>query len=183
MFLFEAGGCAGLSVDLILYPFDTVKTRLQSEKGFLRSGGFRGIYQGIGSVSVASVPGGMYLTIFSSYLASFFIHTNYVYLKHINTIAEWNSLFNICALFSYLITVSYFHTASLFFCTYDSLKHASGNPNSPMVHMAAASCGEVVRYHVVCQTILQPLQALRRAGRKSLSLFGNSKSINPKEFD
>ena len=54
----QAGGCAGLSVDMILYPLDTVKTRLQSEPGLFRSGGFRGVYQGIGSVSIASVPGG-----------------------------------------------------------------------------------------------------------------------------
>lgn len=37
-FLMEliAGGCCGLAVDGILFPIDTCKTRLQSEKGFWR---------------------------------------------------------------------------------------------------------------------------------------------------
>uniref|UniRef100_A0A2L2Y6M3 S-adenosylmethionine mitochondrial carrier protein n=2 Tax=Parasteatoda tepidariorum TaxID=114398 RepID=A0A2L2Y6M3_PARTP len=52
-----AGAVAGLSVDLSLYPLDTIKTRLQSSNGFWKSGGFRGIYAGIGSVAVGSSPG------------------------------------------------------------------------------------------------------------------------------
>lgn len=52
-----SGAMAGLSVDLALFPLDTIKTRLQSEKSFLKSGGLRGIYSGIGSVSVGSMPG------------------------------------------------------------------------------------------------------------------------------
>ncbi|KAF9242672.1 mitochondrial carrier domain-containing protein [Melanogaster broomeanus] len=36
---------------------DTVKTRLQSAQGFLKAGGFRGIYKGVGSVVVGSAPG------------------------------------------------------------------------------------------------------------------------------
>lgn len=52
-----AGGWAGLSVDLVLFPLDTVKTRLQSSRGFLGSGGFRGIYSGVGSTAVGSMPG------------------------------------------------------------------------------------------------------------------------------
>ena len=42
-----SGGFAGLSVDVVLFPLDTLKTRLQSAQGFLKSGGFRGIYKGI----------------------------------------------------------------------------------------------------------------------------------------
>ena len=34
-----SGAAAGLSVDLLFYPIDTIKTRLQSELGFWRSGG------------------------------------------------------------------------------------------------------------------------------------------------
>ena len=49
---------AGLMVDLSLFPIDTVKTRLQSEVGFYKAGGFRGIYAGLGSVAVGSAPGG-----------------------------------------------------------------------------------------------------------------------------
>ena len=52
-----SGALSGLSVDLLFYPIDTLKTRLQSSKGFLQSGGFSGIYRGIGSVAVGSAPG------------------------------------------------------------------------------------------------------------------------------
>ncbi|EPQ51095.1 mitochondrial carrier [Gloeophyllum trabeum ATCC 11539] len=52
-----AGGLAGTSVDLLFFPIDTVKTRLQSSQGFLRAGGFKGIYKGVGSVVVGSAPG------------------------------------------------------------------------------------------------------------------------------
>ncbi|KAI2620127.1 mitochondrial carrier [Hypomontagnella submonticulosa] len=52
-----AGGIAGTTVDLSLFPLDTLKTRLQSHAGFFPSGGFRGIYRGIGSAVVGSAPG------------------------------------------------------------------------------------------------------------------------------
>ncbi|CAH0050148.1 unnamed protein product [Clonostachys solani] len=52
-----AGGLAGTTVDLSLFPLDTLKTRLQSSAGFFPSGGFSGIYRGIGSAVVGSAPG------------------------------------------------------------------------------------------------------------------------------
>ncbi len=52
-----AGGIAGTSVDLGLYPLDTLKTRLQSSAGFFATGGFRGVYRGVGSALVGSAPG------------------------------------------------------------------------------------------------------------------------------
>ncbi|KAJ3755777.1 mitochondrial carrier domain-containing protein [Lentinula raphanica] len=52
-----AGGAAGTAVDLLFFPIDTLKTRLQSAQGFARAGGFKGIYKGIGSVGVGSAPG------------------------------------------------------------------------------------------------------------------------------
>jgi solute carrier family 25 S-adenosylmethionine transporter 26 len=52
----QAGGLAGTTVDLTLYPIDTLKTRLQSSAGFLPSGGFSGIYRGVGSAIVGSAP-------------------------------------------------------------------------------------------------------------------------------
>ncbi|KAH6711115.1 mitochondrial carrier domain-containing protein [Leptodontidium sp. 2 PMI_412] len=52
-----AGALAGTTVDLSLYPLDTLKTRLQSSSGFLASGGFTGIYRGVGSAIVGSAPG------------------------------------------------------------------------------------------------------------------------------
>ncbi|XP_037089917.1 S-adenosylmethionine mitochondrial carrier protein-like isoform X2 [Pollicipes pollicipes] len=53
---FIAGGLAGLTVDVALFPLDTVKTRLQSAEGFLRSGGLRGLYAGVGTAAAGSVP-------------------------------------------------------------------------------------------------------------------------------
>ena len=57
----QSGSLAGFSVDIVLYPLDTIKTRLQSSAGFRHSGGFRGIYRGLGSVAVGSVPGGKFI--------------------------------------------------------------------------------------------------------------------------
>ncbi|CAM2116600.1 mitochondrial S-adenosylmethionine carrier protein isoform X1 [Caretta caretta] len=51
-----AGGIAGMCVDLILFPLDTIKTRLQSPQGFKKAGGFREIYAGVPSVAVGSFP-------------------------------------------------------------------------------------------------------------------------------
>ncbi|KAK8407225.1 hypothetical protein O3P69_002051 [Scylla paramamosain] len=51
-----AGGMAGTAVDVALFPLDTLKTRLQSEAGFRASGGFRGIYSGLGPAALASAP-------------------------------------------------------------------------------------------------------------------------------
>ena len=63
-----AGGLAGTSVDVALFPIDTLKTRLQSPQGFLKSGGFRGIYNGLGSAAAGSAPGAALF--FSSYEVS-----------------------------------------------------------------------------------------------------------------
>lgn len=52
-----AGALAGTTVDLTLFPLDTLKTRLQSAQGFFASGGFSGIYRGVGSAVVGSAPG------------------------------------------------------------------------------------------------------------------------------
>lgn len=45
-----------MSVDLTLFPLDTVKTRLQSQQGFHKAGGFKGIYAGVPSAAVGSFP-------------------------------------------------------------------------------------------------------------------------------
>uniref|UniRef100_A0A7S2E6B2 S-adenosylmethionine transporter n=1 Tax=Ditylum brightwellii TaxID=49249 RepID=A0A7S2E6B2_9STRA len=52
-----AGGVAGTTVDVALFPIDTVKTRLQSPQGFWNAGGFRGIYRGLGAAAAGSAPG------------------------------------------------------------------------------------------------------------------------------
>ena len=48
-------------MDLLFYPIDTLKTRLQSSQGFRHAGGLAGVYKGVGSVIVGSAPGGMFL--------------------------------------------------------------------------------------------------------------------------
>lgn len=58
---------AGTAVDLLFFPIDTIKTRLQSAQGFVKAGGFRGIYKGVGSVVVGSAPGAA--AFFSTYEA------------------------------------------------------------------------------------------------------------------
>ena len=52
-----AGGVAGTTTDIALYPLDTIKTRMQSAQGFLASGGFRGVYRGLSAAAAGSAPG------------------------------------------------------------------------------------------------------------------------------
>ncbi|DAA17096.1 TPA: S-adenosylmethionine mitochondrial carrier protein [Bos taurus] len=63
-----AGGVAGVSVDLILFPLDTIKTRLQSPQGFYKAGGFYGVYAGVPSTAIGSFPNA----------AAFFVTYEYV---------------------------------------------------------------------------------------------------------
>ncbi|KAI7888857.1 mitochondrial carrier domain-containing protein [Mucor mucedo] len=51
-----AGALAGIAVDSVLFPLDTIKTRLQSQAGFVVSGGFRGVYSGLLSAFIGSAP-------------------------------------------------------------------------------------------------------------------------------
>lgn len=51
-----AGAIAGTTVDVVLFPLDTLKTRLQSQQGFLRAGGFSKIYSGIAPAALGSAP-------------------------------------------------------------------------------------------------------------------------------
>eukprot|EP00928_Gymnodinium_smaydae_P058773 TRINITY_DN4197_c1_g1_i2.p1 TRINITY_DN4197_c1_g1~~TRINITY_DN4197_c1_g1_i2.p1 ORF type:complete len:293 (+),score=71.83 TRINITY_DN4197_c1_g1_i2:71-880(+) len=52
-----AGGIAGTSVDVALFPLDTIKTRCQAKEGFMAAGGFRGIYRGLAAAAAGSAPG------------------------------------------------------------------------------------------------------------------------------
>lgn len=49
---------AGLVVDVVLFPLDTLKTRLQAAEGFKKAGGFKSIYKGIGPQAIGSAPMG-----------------------------------------------------------------------------------------------------------------------------
>lgn len=56
-----AGASAGIVVDVVLYPLDTMKTRLQSQYGFWKSGGFKSIYKGLGPAAISSpIQGGIF---------------------------------------------------------------------------------------------------------------------------
>ena len=52
-----AGGCAGTTVDVALYPLDTLRTRLQSPDGFWKAGGFSRIYSGVLATALGASPG------------------------------------------------------------------------------------------------------------------------------
>ena len=52
-----AGGIAGTTVDVALYPLDALKTRLQSPHGFWKAGGFSGIYRGVLATALGASPG------------------------------------------------------------------------------------------------------------------------------
>uniref|UniRef100_A0A671MEY9 Mitochondrial S-adenosylmethionine carrier protein n=1 Tax=Sinocyclocheilus anshuiensis TaxID=1608454 RepID=A0A671MEY9_9TELE len=70
-----AGGCAGMCVDLTLFPLDTIKTRLQSQQGFYKAGGFRGIYAGVPSAAIGSFPNAA--TFFVTYESTKSLFTGY----------------------------------------------------------------------------------------------------------
>lgn len=111
-----AGSIAGTSVDLVLFPIDTLKTRLQSADGFWKSGGFRGVYRGISAAAAGSAPG-----------------------------------------------------AALFFGTYTlaqgELRQLSPSTPDPIIHMTAASMGEVAAciVRVPTEIVKQRMQAGRYA--------------------
>lgn len=46
---------------MVLFPLDTLKTRLQAAQGFRKAGGFHGIYKGIGPQAIGSAPQGDYV--------------------------------------------------------------------------------------------------------------------------
>ncbi|KAL7818565.1 mitochondrial carrier [Trichoderma gracile] len=78
--IYLAGAAAAFTVDLLVYPLDTLKTRYQSQD-FIKSPltnplALRGLYQGIGSVILATLPAaGVF---FSTYET-----TKSLYAKHL----------------------------------------------------------------------------------------------------
>lgn len=71
--LSQAGGVAAFTVDLLIYPLDTLKTRYQSAdyaSVYARPGSsrpspalFRGLYQGVGSVILVTLPAGLFYVV------------------------------------------------------------------------------------------------------------------------
>ncbi|KAI3538271.1 hypothetical protein CSPX01_09626 [Colletotrichum filicis] len=73
--IYAAGAAAAFTVDCLVYPLDTIKTRYQSQdfvKTYASTSGskaplFRGLYQGIGSVVLATLPAaGMFFATYES---------------------------------------------------------------------------------------------------------------------
>ncbi|ORY64250.1 mitochondrial carrier domain-containing protein [Pseudomassariella vexata] len=139
-----AGGLAGTTVDLSLYPLDTLKTRLQSAAGFFPSGGFRGIYRGIGSAVVGSAPG-----------AAFFFCT-YEGVKNVLATRRQNAL-------TPLTPEELIH----------GRKREAQGWVAPLEHMVAASSGEVAAcaVRVPTEVVKQRAQAGLHGG-SSAAAFG-----------
>lgn len=98
---------------------DTVKTRLQSQHGFIKSGGFKSLYRGLLPVIAGSAPGGKF------------------YPQHHLNYSKYLSL-----------NIKFIQTASLFFMTYEGFKEVV-QPKvdikyQTFVHMGAAFCAEMV---------------------------------------
>ncbi|CAM1503046.1 Fc.00g078220.m01.CDS01 [Cosmosporella sp. VM-42] len=72
--VYAAGAIAAFTVDVMVYPLDTLKTRYQSQdysKSYASSSNqkalFRGLYQGIGSVVIATLPAaGLFFSTYES---------------------------------------------------------------------------------------------------------------------
>ena len=73
-----SGAAAGTAVDISLFPLDTLKTRLQSQQGFWKSGGLKNLYAGIGPAAIGSAPNAaaFFLTYESVKLAACQLHQN-----------------------------------------------------------------------------------------------------------
>ncbi|KAI1649495.1 mitochondrial carrier [Daldinia loculata] len=143
-----AGGIAGTTVDLSLFPLDTLKTRLQSRDGFFPSGGFRGIYRGVGSAVVGSAPG-----------AAFFFCT-YEGVKGL--LAKRRQERNISATGGdHLILGNLGHNVS-----------AGKTWEAPLEHMLAASLGEVAAcaVRVPTEVVKQRAQAGLHGGSSAAAL-------------
>ncbi|KAK8156366.1 mitochondrial carrier domain-containing protein [Phyllosticta citrichinensis] len=128
-----AGGVAGTTVDLSLFPLDTLKTRLQAREGFIAAGGFRGIYRGIGSTVVGSAPGA----------ALFFV--TYDSVKR------------------FLAQQAPKKTFTTLDGKHSTTRTQIGGWSEPLNHMAAASLGEVAAcaVRVPTEVVKQRAQALQ----------------------
>jgi solute carrier family 25 S-adenosylmethionine transporter 26 len=85
-----SGALAGVGVEMTLFPLDTIKTRLQSPAGFQASGGFRGVYAGLGSSCMGAVPGcGLFFMTYEVLTAKF--ASIYHHIKQSHTSASYNN--------------------------------------------------------------------------------------------
>ncbi|XP_065315754.1 mitochondrial S-adenosylmethionine carrier protein-like isoform X2 [Gordionus sp. m RMFG-2023] len=87
-----SGAIAGTAVDTILFPLDTIKTRLQSNAGFFKSGGFKKIYSGIGAAFVGSAPTAAIFFITYEFCKRNLIYHNYIVLNYMMSAAVAESV-------------------------------------------------------------------------------------------
>jgi solute carrier family 25 S-adenosylmethionine transporter 26 len=148
----QAGAVAAFTVDLLVYPLDTIKTRIQSPEyaslythastGKPNPALFRGVYQGLGSVIVATLPACKPTIPFIHTIISKQVRQNRLLI-----------LFNIAGAFF----TTYERTKSLF----TSLNTTSSSPNGvlpiALVHASASSLAELVS----C-AILTPAEVIKQ---------------------
>ncbi|KAF8576638.1 mitochondrial carrier [Ramaria rubella] len=149
-----AGALAGTAVDLLFFPLDTLKTRLQAAQGFVAAGGVRGVYQGVGSVVVGGAPGGL--------------------------VALWRVVGMVVIdplvprrVFQFLNRTLISHPAAVFFAVYDTLKqHTPLSPSlAPLTHILAASIAEVAACTIRVPTeVIKTRSQTAAPGSRSLSL-------------
>lgn len=139
-----AGGIAGTTVDLTLFPLDTLKTRLQSAQGFFAAGGFRGIYRGIGSAALGSAPGAALF--FCTYEAT---KTHAAHFRH-NVLGS----------------------GAIGSTSNNDNKTTTTDDDDAIDHMAAASLGEIAAcaVRVPTEVIKQRAQAGHHGGRSLSAL-------------
>ena len=81
-----AGGIAGLSIDLALFPIDSIKTRLQASnttKDFTKQAESVSKFKGLASAMAASFPCAAMFWLSYEY-SKYFIHTNAILSTYLN---------------------------------------------------------------------------------------------------
>lgn len=165
----QAGAAAAFTVDLLVYPLDTLKTRIQSpdfKKIFVDGATdrikkptlFRGLYQGVGSVIIATLPSCKSATAPLSHV----VH---------DSIPEVNS--------------TYTFLAGAFFSTYEGVKYLlnKDKQNSllpqPFVHAIASSTAELVSCAILtpAEVIKQNAQMVQQGGTSDTKVNATKQTL------
>lgn len=143
-----AGGIAAFSVDLLIYPLDTLKTRIQATPQKLSPALFRGLYQGVGSVIIATLPA---------------CTSPYASLSPPNPPSPHTDIFRL--------------TAGAFFTTYEHSNRllSSSFPSipTPAIHSLSSSLAETLSCAILCpaEVIKQNAQVAPAAQSGFLSVL------------
>ena len=165
-----AGAFAAFSVDLLVYPLDTIKTRIQSPDykrlytnpatGAINRSLFRGLYQGIGSVVLATIPS---CKLFSSYF--------------------------MLSLQNHTANGAPPPKAGAFFTTYEGSKSLLTNHTPlplPVAHSLASSTGELVSCLILtpAEVLKQNAQMVKKSSSTPTKAFdGNATVIALRKFN